>query len=124
MPVVLEFGREHPSRGGVDGVHARAVAQTPGDVWLIQEPLRRYSVWRQQQQQQHTGHFTTTTTTTVSLSMLHAAVAVTRQRSFNRASKSQAHINNARWSLTVDAMQRSRIRVQAHQGETFVNNES
>ena len=122
MPVVLEFGREHPSRGGVDGVHARAVAQTPGDVWLIQEPLRRYSVWKQQQ---HTGHFTTTTTTTtVSLSMLPAAVAVTRQRSFNRAFKSQAHINNARWSLTVDAMQRSRIRVQAQQGETFVNNES
>ena len=44
MPVVLEFGREHPSCGGVDGMHARAVAQTPGDVWLIQESLRRYTV--------------------------------------------------------------------------------
>ena len=105
MPVVLEFGREHPSCGGVDGVHARAVAQTPGDVWLIQEPLRGYTVWRQQQQ--HTGHLTTTTT--VSHSMVPAAVVVTRQRSFNRAFTSQAHINNARWSLTVDAMQRSRI---------------
>ena len=44
VPVVLEFGRQHPPRGGVDGVHPGAVAQTPGDVWLVQEPLRRYTV--------------------------------------------------------------------------------